>query len=499
VHDTTQRCKTFQNTLEKYSGSSYKKFYMKLLRFRSIHFLLFFLFLSSCAVAQSQVKTAEDKTVEGIKYYVSNAGEDTNDGRTSSTAWATLMHAVSMVKPGDVVEVAPGSYAGFLHAPSEGGKSGTERLPITYKAAGPGVKITSGVQNTIPKGTPGGGAVYGIEILDADYIVIDGFEVSGMSRAGVGLIECHHVTIKNCKCISNGRWGIFTSFTDDCIIENNLCANSALEHGIYYSNSAKGAVIRNNICHSNAMNGIHMNGDKFSSPSYRKNIPLTGVIDGALIYGNVLYNNGTKHMGAALNMDGVLNAIIYNNLIYDQHAAGITCYGIDATLPSQNATIYNNTIIIDSEGGRANIHISDHATTGVGATGAKVFNNILINNTTSRAAIEIFPASREGFSSNNNIMTNRLELASGDPSNVTKVQPIGLSQWQSNCYDAKSQAVGDLNSLFVSPEKHDYHLKPNSPAINAGSNIASTIVTSDIEGNARPTGNGLDIGAYEVK
>src|SRR5438105_2444858 len=115
---------------------------MKLIKCRAVYFLPFFLILSSCAIAQPQVRTAENKITEGTKvYYVSNSGKDANDGLTSSTAWATLMHAVPIVKSGDVVEVAQGSYAGFLHAPSEGGVSGTERFPITYKAAGPGVKI----------------------------------------------------------------------------------------------------------------------------------------------------------------------------------------------------------------------------------------------------------------------------------------------------------------------------------------------------------------------
>jgi len=41
----------------------------------------------------------------------------------------------------------------------------------------------------------------------------------------------------------------------------------------------------------------------------------------------------------------------------------------------------------------------------------------------------------------------------------------------------------------------DYHLAPGSPAIDAGS--GDDALADDLEGNARPVGAGVDIGAYE--
>ncbi len=50
---------------------------------------------------------------------------------------------------------------------------------------------------------------------------------------------------------------------------------------------------------------------------------------------------------------------------------------------------------------------------------------------------------------------------------------------------------------FVDPVSGDYHLRPNSPAIDSGTPIAW--LKADIEGNSRPTNYGWDIGAFEYQ
>lgn len=418
-------------------------------------------------------------------YYVSNAGSDANDGLSSDMAWETLQHAVVEVEAGDTVMVLPGEYQGFLHSANAGGASGTADMPITYQASGDGVRIVEDISSGIPGGFPGSGN-YGIRVIEADHIIIDGFEVSGMSRAGIGIEESHHVTVRNCRATGNGRWGIFTSFANYCTIEHNYCANSSDEHGIYYSNSSKGAIIRYNVSHSNRANGIHMNGDQFWEPRFREEIEVTGVIEGAEIHGNIIYDNG-RGGGAGINMDGVQNARIYNNLMYDLHAGGITCYGIDGKKPSQNAKIYNNTIIIASDG-RSNIQFADHTTTGIGAIGGKVFNNILINKA-SRGVIEVHEASQEGLATGYNIVTDKFEYAGSADQ---------LAEWQDRGYGANTEIVGPLEELFLDPGNDDYQLNaPESPAIDTGSDMVSGLVGQDLLGVARPNGEAYDIGAYE--
>ncbi|MBW2525108.1 MAG: right-handed parallel beta-helix repeat-containing protein, partial [Deltaproteobacteria bacterium] len=49
--------------------------------------------------------------------------------------------------------------------------------------------------------------------------------------------------------------------------------------------------------------------------------------------------------------------------------------------------------------------------------------------------------------------------------------------------------------LFVDFAGADFHLGPSSPAIDAGDD--SVALSFDLEGNPRPRGSGIDIGAFE--
>jgi len=51
-----------------------------------------------------------------------------------------------------------------------------------------------------------------------------------------------------------------------------------------------------------------------------------------------------------------------------------------------------------------------------------------------------------------------------------------------------------LDPLFVDPADDDYHLRAGSPCIDAGTDAG---VTTDIDGDPRPIGVRVDIGADE--
>jgi hypothetical protein len=52
-----------------------------------------------------------------------------------------------------------------------------------------------------------------------------------------------------------------------------------------------------------------------------------------------------------------------------------------------------------------------------------------------------------------------------------------------------------VNPMFVNATNGNYHLRSNSPAIDAGITLA--VVSNDFDGNLRPQGRRYDIGAYE--
>ncbi len=405
------------------------------------------LFLSVATVA----------TAGAADYWVGPAGNDANSGLSVGSAWATLVHASGQVGAGDTVHVLAGSYQGFYLD-----TSGLPGSPITFLAEDSGVEIVA--DNPV---TPDG-----INIEGADHVVIDGFTVMGRTRAGIRAALSDFVTVRNCTAGDNGRWGIFTGFTDDLLVENNETYGSVLEHGIYVSNSCDRPVVRGNLVHDNHGNGIHLNGDLSQGGD--------GLIEEALIEANVIYGNGVGG-GSGINGDGLVNGVIRNNLLHDNHASGISLYRIDGAAGASGNLVVNNTIV-NAADGRWCANINN------GSTGNTLRNNVLYNYHSFRGVITIDAASQTGFSSDYNSVMSRFSEDGGD-------SVISLAAWQALGYDANS-FVALPADLFLLPGS-DFHLSATSPALDAGTGAGAP--SSDLEGNPRPVGAGFDLGCYEAQ
>jgi hypothetical protein len=81
---------------------------------------------------------------------------------------------------------------------------------------------------------------------------------------------------------------------------------------------------------------------------------------------------------------------------------------------------------------------------------------------------------------------------------------IGLDVGYNNIFRSDGQTpegtpyphdLWQVNPQFVDPGANDFHLLPDSPAIDAGIMLDS--VDDDFDGFPRPLGSGFDIGAYE--
>jgi hypothetical protein len=428
----------------------------------------------------------DDGLSSGPQYYVAtpaNGGSDGNDG-SQAHPWATLQHAADVVQAGDTVNVTPGSYVGFMVQ-----TSGSAGNPIVFNAQ-PGAKIVD-TNNHAPNGhTPDG---INIENWDAppaiSYVVVQGFTINGddfptRPRTGIRTAcegdtpadQANHITIRNNTITNCDEWGILTGHVDNMLIEGNECAGSKVQHGIYYSNASAHTTIRGNICHDNADCGIHTNGDLSSGG--------TGIISDVLFEANIVYNNGASG-GSAINSDGVQSSTYRNNLIFGNHASGISLYDIDAAAPATNDFITNNTIVMASDA-RWCLNIQD------ASTGATVRNNILLNDNPSHGAIDISSDSLSGFTSDYNAVKDRFT-----PDDNTFVT---LAQWQSQTgQDAHSFVATDAE-LFVVPnplQPVDFKLSLTSLALNAGG--VQNAPPTDILGNPRPAHGKYDIGCYEMQ
>ena len=395
-----------------------------------------------------------------MQFVVDPSGNDSAAG-TAAAPWKTLQHAADAVGPGDHVTVNAGNYVGFnLTA------SGTAAAPIVFEAT-PGVAITQ--RNAA---TPDG-----INLEGASYVTVENFTVNGMPRTGIRTVgnpdnPAKFVTLRHNIMGGNQMWGILTGFVDDLDIEENAATGSIVQHGIYVSNSGDRPIVRNNLVVGNHDSGIQINADI--------NQGGDGIITGAVVSGNIIFNNGTGG-GSAINLDGVQNSRVENNLLYNNHFSGISLYQIDGAEPSMNNTIVNNTVDQAIDGQWA-MNIQD------GSTGNSLRNNIFVSSHPFRGAIDISSNSLSGFSSDYNAVISRFTTDGG---NSVKA----LAQWQAATGQDAHSLVSSAAALFVNAANGNYRLLPSAPAVNKGTSLDAPSI--DLEQKPRPIGSAIDIGAYE--
>jgi parallel beta-helix repeat protein len=393
------------------------------------------------------------------KYYVAPTGSDSNSG-SSAAPFRQIRKAISVSNPGDTVLVTDGSYLGF----DLDSMAGTAGAPFTIRALGSAAEVLPTTDRSDNRDT--------IHILFSSYVVIDGLHSFNANRAAVRLDQSDHITVRNGIFGNNATWGIFTDFCDDLLLENNECYASGTQHGIYVSNSGDRPTVRGNRVHDNAGCGIQLNADLSQGGD--------GLITGAVIENNVVWNNGNAG-GAAINLDGVQNSIVRNNLLYNNHASGIACFQIDGAAGPTGMQILNNTVDMAGNGRWALLVKS--------STGPNTFrNNILYNQNPNHGGIDYGDATDvANTDSDYNIMD---AVTPDDSTRVT------LANWQAAGHEPHSLSAVP-SALWVNEASSipDYHLKSGSPAIDKGQTQANS--SMDLEGRSRPVGSAYDIGCYE--
>ncbi len=409
----------------------------------------------------------------GQTYYVATTGSDANVG-DEGHPWRTLQHAVESIGPGDTILVQSGTYRG-CRIEFSGASTGWKTLKaapdahVIVYAPGPSNKHQSNIEIETWEGS-GIVAYWTIQNLEVSNAPQWGIDVRGNETS-----HSHHINILSNNVHDNGlqsgKTGIFTAFVDYLWISNNECYRNG-EHGIYLSNSGDYPTVTGNRLHHNTDCGLQMNGDVSMGGD--------GLIAGGFVEGNIIYENG-KGGGAGINLDGVVNTCVCNNLLYNNHAGGIALFQENGAVGSRNNQIYNNTIVMPNDG-RWALRISDAS-----CINNHLINNIIITSNPSKGSIVIPVTKLSGFESDYNIVVNRLS-ADGDAHLLT------LEQWKALGYDRHS-FISSLEDLFVNPSENDYHLQKESPAIDKGETLAN--VPHDLDGVSRPIGSGYDIGAYE--
>lgn len=350
------------------------------------------------------------------QYVVSPTGSDTGNGSAASP-WQTLQHAANAVSAGDVVSVKPGQYTGFVLG-WDRKQDGKPDAPITFKGSD-GVFIVAR-NNKTPDG---------INVEGPDHVVIEGFTVAPRAdqdawRSGIRTVQSEHVEIRNNTVQMRGsdRYGIFSSFTQALHVESNNVSGTN-NSGIYTSNSAVDPVIKGNTVHDTGGNGLHFNGDMSQGGS--------GVITGAIVEGNTVFEVGSKTGGSAINMDGVQKSKVINNKLYKNHAKGISLYQIDSAQASSDNVVDSNDVRMaeDAKGYALTIKNS--------SVGNTITSNVLSSENALQGSINVERESLKGLRSDKNVINAGISIDDG-------WSRLTLAQWQ-------KQFGQDLNSKDSAP------------------------------------------------
>ncbi len=415
-------------------------------------------------------------------YYVATDGRDSNPG-TEQWPWRSVQRAANTLTAGETVYIKEGTYNERIWVQN----SGTPGNFITF-AAYPGHTVT--IDGT---GIPFDW--YGLfNVKDKSYIKVSGLRV-----------------------INSSYWGIYVGGnSNNIIIEKNYTYNTA-SSGIAAWRGPETVNCSDIIISGNEIE-LAVNGKQ------QECISLSGIDRFEVRYNYVHHGSPTQTTGGEGidTKDGCSNGKVYGNCVYRTYnKLGIYVDAWDED--SSNIEVFDN-IVHDCFEGFA---VASEA--GGELENIKFYNNLAYNNDTWGIMVNAWhddSVLKHGKVINNTFYDNGGGIYIGDEifEDLVVRNNICSRNEQAQLRDAseqkhrnqQSQIQVDYNLIdgfrgswreiygdrpvvgdprFVNPSLGDFHLKPNSPAIDKGLPIDAP--SYDFEGDPRPAGSGYDIGIDE--
>lgn len=427
----------------------------------------------------------------------------------------TLQKAADAAMGGDIVAVCPGAYAGFELNDKPTACDGRY---VVFKALGAIGSVT------IDRPAEGKDPNWMIYLRGAHHVIIDGFNIAGATgpgldpegpRAGIfidgdfgntGLLA-HHIVILSNFSHNHRSWGLHSTDSHSVLIQNNAMGLSCEEHCAYVSDGSDNYCIRGNVFFDSSASGLQCNLDPDASiAELMKHPEMKDYPDGEpsperarailalatakfgennfpdgrglnfIIQDNIIHGNG-KSGGGALNLAGLQDSLIQNNIIYANFATGIAAWdnanSYDAPLvdpgPSsaqdvkgpeslplwgcRGNIIRNNTVIMDNPG-RSAMLLNN------GSWGCTLRNNIFIND--SSWSIDGTATSALRLDSGYNVV-NATRIPTPFIELTTAIDENNLSSMGVRCKDVADEFARFGDQPWVLVEGSWWKLNPERP------------------------------------
>jgi hypothetical protein len=475
---------------------------------------------------------------------------------TVTAVYKTMQEAADAAQGGDLVAVMPGTYAGFAIGDKESCGDGKY---IHFKAFGKPGEVT------IDRPAEGKDRNWMVMFATAHHAVLEGFNIAGATGPGMeqkgpqsgifiggSIVDAgklaHHIVIVNNFSHNHRGWGLHSVETHTVLMQGNCFALSSREHSAYVSDGSDNYCIRRTVFFGSSSSGLQCNLDPLACLDKLVEVPGLTEFKGApktpesaqkilkaatekfgagnfpdgqgfnfIIEENVVNENGKKG-GGSLNLAGLKESVIQNNLIYDNLTTGIAMWdnanewdaklvepgpasGKDVKGPEslpfwgcQRNLIRNNTVVMNVTG-RPGIGL------GHGSWGNVLRNNVALNDLTE--TLDISNTSIYKTDSGYNVLN---KVTYNDMAEDLKALAVSLDEKNHSTtgitlekaapefvkMGTQPWVIIEGNWWRLNPNRPDFHPKKGSKLLG-GTGDSKQLPPSDIDGAGRPA---ADVGAY---
>ncbi len=424
-------------------------------------------------------------TPSGNVYYVASEGSDGNPG-TLEQPWRTVQYAADNLAPGDTAYLRTGTYHEHVIFTHSGSPEKMITLSVypgeTATLDGEGFDLwnwggiidLSGQHHIRVSGLRIINSAYGGVFADGGRdFVVDYLYTHNTASSGIAFFSAQNVLIDSNEVVWAGSGGNQEYIT----LQNTQNFEVRYNH-VHDFNPATGGKEGIDAKDGSAHGSIHHN--------HVHDLDRVGIYVDAYarhtfdiqVYANEVYDIAADGFSLAAEAGGLLeNISLYNNLAYNNMNHGLSfsncCDDLVASHPMQNILIVNNTFANNGWDWGGGIRIANPDMTDV-----LIRNNILSQNDSFQLLTESW-----AYAADLTVDRNLID---------------GYRDQDGEFY---GEAYLTGSPLFVNPTQGDFHLQPQSPAIDAGFSAAAP--HSDFADHPRPLDgdqNGspeMDIGAYE--
>jgi len=412
------------------------------------------------------------------EWFVSPGGVGTGSG---SFPFGRIQDALNAARAGDVITVAPGTYAETLTTVRDGAAG----APITLRAAQPRTAVATRAGRVLSVGH----AYLVVEglVLDGQYGPDDTVRVTSAGN----FLELRNVEVRRSSRDLIDLGSPEGVVIDGCLIHHalNPVGGRSDAHGVV-GGAVRNLTIRDTEIHTFSGDGVQVDPGR-TAPGWdqvtveRSKIwlaPLPAPENG-FAAGVVPGENAIDTKQAATN---IRSRLVVRDTIAFGFRAGITNMAafnlkdyVDATI--DGVTVFDSEIAFRLRGAAAGAHV--------------LVKNTVVHDVLTAFRYEDDIQDLRIWNSTVGLNVTRVFQAASAPAATLDVRNLLTIQPLPAAFLAPSNLRVAV-SAFVNAAAHDYHLAASSPAVDAGDRL--TDVTVDRDGVERPQGGAYDIGAYEA-